>query len=104
MPYIEIINIYILYFSIIIEIRYAKCPSQIDKKRAVVIIVKYSSLLCFIAFLSPLGYCFDSVGIVTLLKGENRSQRKYESLDEYLGRFRHTGENLPLCNFGVVVC
>ena len=62
-------------------------------------IVKYSSLLCFKAFLSSLSYHFDSAGIVTLLKGENRSQRKSESLVEYLGRFRHTGDMLPLCNF-----
>ena len=66
-------------------------------------IVKYSSLLCFKAFLSSLSYHFDSAGIVTLLKGENRSQRKSESLVEYLGRFRHTGGKLSLCNFGVVV-
>ena len=103
-PYIEIINIYILYFSIIIERRYVKCPSQINKKQVVVIIVKYSSLLCLGTFLSPLRHCFDSAGIVTLSKGENLSQRKSESLVEYLGRFRHTGEKLSLCNFGAVVC
>ena len=66
-------------------------------------IVKYLSLLCFKAFLSPLSHYFDSAGIVTLSKGENRSRRKYESLDEHLDRFRHTGEKLSLCNFGVVV-
>ena len=67
-------------------------------------IVKYLSLLCFKAFLSSLSYHFDSAGIVTLLKGENRSQRKSESLDEHLDVFRHAGCRLPLCNFGVVVC
>ena len=35
-PYIEIINIYILLFTKIIEKRYAKYPSQIDKKQVVV--------------------------------------------------------------------
>ena len=47
----------------------------------------------FQAFLSSLSHCFDSAGIVILLKGENRSQRKSESQDEYLDRFRHTGVN-----------
>ena len=104
MPFIEIINIYILLFSIIIEIRYAKCHSQINKKQAVVIIVKYSSLQCFAVFLSPLSHYFDSVGMITPPKGENRSQRKYESLGEYLDVFRHAGCRLPLCNFRLVVC
>ena len=54
-------------------------------------------------FLSPLSHYFDSVGIVTPSKGENRSQRKSESLDGYLDRFRHTGCRLPLCNFRLVV-
>ena len=90
MSYIEIINIYILLFTKIIERRYAKYPSQIDKKQAIVNIVKYSSLLCFIAFLSPLNHCFDSAGIVAPPKEENRSQRKSESLGGYLGRFIHT--------------
>ena len=102
-PYIEIINIYILLFTKIIEKRYAKYSSQIDKKRAVVLIVKYSSLLCFGTFLSPLSHCFDSTGIVTPPKGENRPRRKSDSLDEYLGRFRHTDGKQPLCNFGLVV-
>ena len=91
MPYIEIINIYILIFTKIIERRYAKCPSQINKKTSCCNIVKYSSLLCFKAFLSPLSRHFDSAGVVTPPKRENRLQRKSESLDEYLGRFRHTG-------------
>ena len=64
MPYIEIINIYILIFTKIIERRYAKCPSQINKKTSCCNIVKYSSLLCFKAFLSPLSHYFDSAGIV----------------------------------------
>ena len=66
MPYIEIINIYILIFTKIIERRYAKCPSQINKKTSCCNIVKYSSLLCFKAFLSPLSHCFDSAGVVPL--------------------------------------
>ena len=37
-PYIEIINIYILLFTKIIERRYAKYSSQINKKQAVVIL------------------------------------------------------------------
>ena len=104
MPYSEIINIYVLIFTKIIERRYAKCPSQINKKTSCCNIVKYSSLLCFKAFLSPLSHCFDSAGVVTPPKRENRLQRKSESLDEYLGRFRHTGGRLPLCNFRLVVC
>ena len=67
-------------------------------------IVKYLSLLCFKAFLSPLSHYFDSAGIVTLSKGENRSRRKYESLDEYWGRFRHAGGRLLLCDFRLIVC
>ena len=59
--------------------------------------------MCFGMFLSPLSHYFDSAGIVTLLKGENLSQRKSESLDGYLDRFRHTGCRLPLCNFRIVV-
>ena len=62
-------------------------------------IVKYLSLLYFGTFLSPLSYHFDSAGIVTLLKGENRSQRKSESLDEYLGRFKHT---VVICRFAIL--
>ena len=42
--------------------------------------------------------------MITPPKGENRSQRKSESPDGYLDRFRHTGGKLPLCNLGVVVC
>ena len=67
-------------------------------------IVKYLSLLYLGTFLSPLRHCFNSAGTITLSKGENRSQRKSESLDEYLRRFRQAGGNLPLCNFEVVVC
>ena len=55
-------------------------------------------------FLSSLSHCFGSMGMITPPRGENRSQRKSESLDEYLGRFRHTGGKLPLCNFRLVVC
>ena len=102
-PYIEIINIYILLFIKIIERHYAKYSLQINTKPSSCNIVKYSSLLCFKAFLSSLSYHFDSAGIVTLLKGENRSQQKSESLDEYLGRFRHKGCKLPLYIFVVVV-
>ena len=49
--------------------------------------------MCFGMFLSPLSHYFDSAGIVVLSKGENRPQRKSESQDEYLDRFRHTGVN-----------
>ena len=58
----------------------------------------------FCRILSPLSHYFDSAGIVVLSKGKNRPQRKYESLVEYLDRFRHTGGKLPLCNFRLVVC
>ena len=50
--------------------------------------------MCFGMFLSPLSHYFDSAGIVVLSKGENRPQRKYESLVEYLDRFRHVGGRL----------
>ena len=66
-------------------------------------IVKYSSLLYLGTFLSPLSHCFGSAGIVTPPRGGNRPQRKYESLDEYLDGFRHTGGKRPLCNFRIVV-
>ena len=42
-------------------------------------------------------------GYYPLQGEENRPQRKSESQDEYLGRFRHTGGRLPLCNFGADV-
>ena len=64
-------------------------------------IVKYLSLLYLGTFLSPLRHCFNSAGMITPPKGENRPRRKYESMDGYLDRFRHTGKNLPLCTFGV---
>ena len=77
---------------------------RLTKNQAVVNIVKYSSLLCFGTFLSPLRRFFDSVGMITPPKGENRSRRKYESLGGHLGRFRHTDGKQPLCNFRLVVC
>ena len=67
-------------------------------------IVKYSSLLCFKAFLSSLSYHFDSAGIVTLLKGENRSQRKSESLVEYLEDLDIRVICYRFAIFGVAVC
>ena len=66
-------------------------------------IVKYSSLLCFGTFSSSLSRYFDSAGMITPPRGGNRPQRKYESLDEYLDGFRHTGGKRPLCNFRIVV-
>ena len=99
MPFIEIINIYILLF--LQNNRETLCLIFFaDKQKTNYCkIVKSLSLLCLGTFLSPLSHYFDSAGIVTPPRGENRSQRKSESLDEYLGRFRHTGDMLPLCNF-----
>ena len=67
-------------------------------------IVKYSSLLCFKAFLSSLSYHFDSAGIVTLLKGENRSQRKSESLVDIWEDLDIRVICYRFAIFGVAVC
>ena len=80
---------------------------RLTKKTSCCKIVKYSSLLCSAVFLSPLSHYFDSAGIVTLSKGENRPQRKYESLVEYLDRFRHAGGRLRFailgCSFAALI-
>ena len=81
-----------------IERRYAKCSSQIDKKPSCCKYCKIFIITLFCRVFSPLSHCFNSAGIVTPPKGENRPQRKSESLDEYLGRFKHT---VVICRFAI---
>ena len=67
-------------------------------------IVKYSSLLYLGTFLSPLSHYFDSSSVVILLKEENRSQRKSESLVDIWEDLDIRVICYRFAIFGVAVC